>query len=202
MKHFVTFGSDHKDKHGESLAEKYLPMEGETYGQIREKIFAVRGDKFCTDYHWGEVAQFRQKYRMTEVSLEDAIITDITVEEFNEKYAPTVGDENVPGMLNANNIFKNQCAICNHILTELKNCPNKDCPKYVSEEEPIDGECEDVTHVDEVLAENANDATAGNDNSQASPSSMENGGGDVNIDDLAEATGLNPNGAGNGDINI
>lgn len=130
MKHFITFGSDHLDKDGNSLGNYYLPIEGNTYEEIRAKAFAIRGDKFCTDIHWKDVAEQRQRWGIEEASLADCIITDATLDEINEMFAP----EHIDDVVDPDSMFKNQCKGCNTVLVtagDNKRCPNEECDLHV-----------------------------------------------------------------------
>ena len=49
-KHFFTFGYDHKDKDGHSLGKFYTYTEAVDCNEAREKMFAIRGNKWAFEY--------------------------------------------------------------------------------------------------------------------------------------------------------
>lgn len=77
MKLFITFGTDHLDRAGNSLHDFYMVVEGEDYDECRRSAFSVRGNKFAFSYGISELEWYQAKYGpMKEVSQEDARIVD------------------------------------------------------------------------------------------------------------------------------
>lgn len=71
---WVSFGSDHLDKFGNSLMKKYMIVTGVNYAACRAQTEAIRGGLWCTDYSMEDLQSRIDAYGLTEVSQFDALV--------------------------------------------------------------------------------------------------------------------------------
>jgi len=65
-----TFGSNHYDKNGWTLANRYVKLEGGAL-EARQKIWEVRDAKFASQYDWDEFIPQIDQFNLKEISLEE-----------------------------------------------------------------------------------------------------------------------------------
>lgn len=70
--HWFTYGSNHVDKDGNSLGERFTKIEG-TFDSTRKAMFQARGSKWSIQYGC-EAALHLDQFPLTEISLEDATL--------------------------------------------------------------------------------------------------------------------------------
>lgn len=73
MNWYFTFGSNHLDKNGNSLGDKYVIIRG-TWGEAREKMVNIRGAKWAFQYNETDFIPQIKKYGLHRISLETVTI--------------------------------------------------------------------------------------------------------------------------------
>lgn len=69
MTFYITFGFNHKDKNGNSLAKAFVVLNTATEMEAREKMFMLRGQAWSMIYTTEEFEGQVEKYNLHEVNL-------------------------------------------------------------------------------------------------------------------------------------
>lgn len=67
---YFTFGFDHTDSRGRSLARCFVKLNG-TFDEAREAMFSARGVAWAFQYSAAEFTGQVEKYGLREISLEE-----------------------------------------------------------------------------------------------------------------------------------
>lgn len=73
MKYVFTFGSNHYTQDGVRLDQYFVVLEG-TFGETRDAMFRVRGNKWAFQYTWEEFEPQIEKYNLKRIDIKEVFL--------------------------------------------------------------------------------------------------------------------------------
>ena len=72
--YYFTFGTNHFDSKGDTLANNYVAIKAETEFKARAEMFEVRGDRWAFNYEFKEFERQIEEFGLTEKSLLEVFV--------------------------------------------------------------------------------------------------------------------------------